>query len=121
MLAIVIGASAKEAIGRRGSLRIEGAVAAGPRLVVQYQGRRFANSRDGRIYIAALAVAAPWTAGRCMALSKSARLQRAVVFGRVRPIQRRRGARHFHSIGVVALGVVSRMRDLGLWVFLCQR
>lgn len=49
-----------------------------------------------------------------MALSKSAWLQRAVVFGRVRAVQRRRRSRHFHTIGVVELGVVSCIRDFGI-------
>lgn len=49
-----------------------------------------------------------------MALSKRAWLERAVIFGRVCAAQRRRGSRHFHAIGVVALGLEAGMWDPNL-------
>lgn len=128
-IAPVVGAPAEEATGR-GSPWAKGAMVAAPGFGAQDQRRGLAHELVadccGRWKkVAVVAVLAARTAFRRMALSKRAWLERAVIFGRVCAAQRR-GSRHFHGFGVVALGVeacmwdpdrkgrVSRIR-IGLW------
>lgn len=114
-IASVVGAPAEEAIGR-GRPRAKGAMVAAPRFGAQDQRRGLAHELVAdccrrRIDVAMVAVLAARTALRRMALSKRAWLERAVIFGRVCAAQRRRGSRHFHGFGVVALGVEACMWD----------
>lgn len=113
-IASVVGAPAKEAIGR-GRPRAKGAMVAAPRFGAQDQRRGLAHElvadrRRRRIDVALVAVFAARTALRRMALSKRAWLERTMIFGRVCAAQRR-GSRHFHGFGVAALGVEACMWD----------